>query len=147
MLRKLSFDGLHTLQQRAYSLVRCAAGLAGKIIQIDPDFTGADIVCFALIVFSAAVLGQHVIRIAVALIRAPGVDAGMILISLLASVQHRSAEGLTVQHPIVEDPRKGFGGGIIHCPAGSDDSPHTHANQLGGQIGGQTMAVTPGWIV
>src|SRR3972149_288903 len=93
-------------------------------------------------------LPQDIRWIAVALVSAPGVDAGMTLERVAARKAHGLAKPFTGQDAFVELARECGCGGIVHGPACGNHCAHAHTYELRGDVGSELVAViAPGVLL
>ena len=81
------------------------------------------------------------IRVAVALVSAPGVHVRAAGPDIFAGNPDRFAEGFARQHGLVEGGGEGLPGAVVHRPAGGDDGTYAHAHEFFTEVGGEAKPV------
>ena len=81
------------------------------------------------------------VRVAVALVGAPGVDVGITVPGVLASQPDRFAKGFATQHVAVEGGGETLASLVVYRPARSNHRADTHANELFAKVGGESESV------
>jgi hypothetical protein len=89
----------------------------------------------------ATVTMEAEIRVAVALVSAPGVHVRAARPDIFAGNPDRFAEGFARQHGLVEGGGEGLPGAVVHRPAGGDDGTHAHADEFFTEVGGKAEPV------
>ena len=84
---------------------------------------------------------EHEVRIAVALVGAPGVDRRMLAPGFLAREPHGFTKVIAGEHAGVEDIGERARGGIVHRPPGDDHRPRAHVDEGHAEVCRQTRAV------
>jgi hypothetical protein len=89
----------------------------------------------------AAVAMEAEIRVAVALVGAPGVHVRASAARHPRGRRGRLRRRFASQHAAVEGGGEGLPGAVVHRPAGGDDGAHAHADEFLAEVGGQAEAV------